>query len=285
MARRNKSGGGGGGDNDWLNTYADMVTLLMCFFVLLFASSEVDAEKYEMIVKSFARTDAETAQVILTPEGDGEDMASNQGDGTMVPDETLNPDTANQLPQTMEDLYEYLQQYVSENNLEGSVHIEKQDNLVFVRFNDNIFFHPDQAVLLDSAVPIIETITSALVSVNDEIANIRINGYTAQVDGPSFVNDRVLSSDRANAVAGVFDDAGIPPHKTIAIGYGKNYPIADNSTEEGRAQNRRVELMIIGTGFDPTDPEALAAITDQGLDPAFHYDYSTPTDFGEGGTS
>ncbi len=283
MARRNK-GDGGGGSNDWLNTYADMVTLLLCFFVLLFASSSVDAEKFEMIVKSFQRTDAETQQVVMTPDGEGTEMGTNQGDGAVTPDDgELNPDSSEQLPQTMEDLYEYLQQYVSENDLEGSVHIEKQDNLVFVRFNDNIFFHPDQAVLLDSAIPILDVITDALVSVNDQIQNIRINGYTAQVDGVSFVNDRILSSDRANAVAGVFDEAGIPPVKTIGIGYGKNYPIADNSTEEGRAQNRRVELMIIGTDFDPTDPEALAAIASQGLDPAFHYDYTTPTDFGEGG--
>ncbi len=282
MAKRNKSDGGGGGGGDWLATYADMVTLLMCFFVLLFASSSVDSEKYEMIVKSFQRTEAETQQVVLTPDGEGTEMGTNQGDGSLSPDEELNPETTNELPQTMDELYEYLQQYVSENNLEGSVHIEKQDNLVFVRFNDNIFFQPDQAVLLDSAVPILDTISTALLSVNDQIQTIRINGYTAQVDGVSFVNDRVLSSDRANAVAGVFDEIGIPPQKTIAIGYGKNYPIADNSTEEGRAQNRRVELMIIGTGFDPTNPEALADISSQGLDPAFHYDYTTPTDFGEG---
>ncbi len=283
MARRNKSDGGGGG-GDWLATYADMVTLLMCFFVLLFASSSVDAEKFEMIVKSFQRTDAETQQVVLTPEGDGAEMGTNQGDGAASPDDgELNPETTDQLPQSMEDLYEYLQQYVSENSLEGSVHIEKQDNLVFVRFNDNIFFHPDQAVLLDSAIPILDVISEALLSVNDQIQNIRINGYTAQVDGVSFVNDRTLSSDRANAVAAIFDEIGIPPVKTIAIGYGKNYPIADNSTEEGRAQNRRVELMIIGTGFDPTDPDALKDIASQGLDPAFYYDYNTPTDFGETG--
>ncbi len=284
MAKRNKSDGGGGA-NDWLNTYADMVTLLLCFFVLLYASSSVDTEKFEMIVKSFQRTEAETQQVVVTPDGEGTEMGTNQGDGTVSPDEELNPETSNQLPQTMNELYEYLQQYVSENELEGSVHVEEQDNLVFVRFNDNIFFHPDQAVLLDSAVPILDYISEALVAVNDQVSNIRINGYTAQVDGISYVNDRILSSDRANAVAGVFDDAGIPPYKTIGIGYGKNYPIADNSTEEGRAQNRRVELMIIGTGFDPTDPEALAEITERGLDPAFHYDYTTPTDFGEGGQS
>ncbi len=279
MARRKRDEGGGG--SDWLATYGDLVTLLLCFFVLLYASSTIDVEKYEMIVESFNRRGEETPQVVLTPDGEGEDLGENQGEGTITQEDMINPDTTNQLPQTMEALYEYLQQYVQENELEGSVHIEKQDDLVFVRFNDNIFFEPDRAVLLESAIPILDTVSDALVSVDSQIQNIRVNGYTAQVDGPSSINDRELSSSRANAVAAVFDEAGIEPKKTIAIGYGKNYPIADNSTEEGRAQNRRVELMIIGNGFDPSDPEALAAIAEQGLDPAFYYDPETPSDFGE----
>ncbi len=279
MARRNKGGGGGG--DDWLATYADLVTLLLCFFVLLYASSTIDVEKFEMIVESFNRRSDQTPQVVLTPEGEGEDLGENQGEGTITEDDQLNPDTSNQLPQTMEALYEYLQEYVENNELEGSVHIEQHDDMVFVRFNDNIFFEPDRAVLLESAIPILETVAEALVAVDSQVQNIRVNGYTAQVDGPSVINDRELSSSRANAVAATFDEAGIDPKKTIAIGYGKNYPIADNSTEEGRAQNRRVELMIIGQGFDPTDPAALEAIASQGLDPAFYYDPETPTDFAE----
>lgn len=266
---------------DWLSTYADMVTLLLCFFVLLFSISAVDVEKYEMIVKAFKRKTPETSQVVVTPDKDGDEMGQNQGEGTLLPDEELNPDTINQLPENMDELYQYLQTYVSQNNLVGSVDIEKQKNLVFIRFNDNIFFKPDSAELLYSAKPLVDIIGSALLSVGDKISTIRINGHTAQVNGASLISDRILSSNRANAVAYIFDVIGIPQKKTIAIGYGKNYPIADNSTSEGKAKNRRVEIMILGSGFDPSDPESLNEIIDSGLDPTFYIDSETPTNFAE----
>ena len=70
MARRRK-GEENGGDT-WLNTYADMVTLLLTFFIMLFSMSSVEEEKWEMLIKAFNNRGDETSQIVLTPEGDGQ---------------------------------------------------------------------------------------------------------------------------------------------------------------------------------------------------------------------
>ncbi len=268
MAKRRNNGGGGGG-GDWLATYADMVTLLMCFFVLLFSMSSVNEEKFEMLVRALNPTEAEPSQIVTNP-GEGTDLGSNAGEDGVQTDPELNPATQEELPRNMDELYKFLKEYVEENNLQSSVTVDKNDNFIFIRFNDNLFFHPNQSALLDSAVPILDAMSEAMLSANEDISGIRVNGYTADSPTASHINDRILSSDRANVVAVEFDDVGIPPSKTVAIGYGKNYPIADNSTEEGRAQNRRVELLILGSGFDASDPSTIVSLQESGLDPAFN---------------
>ena len=87
----------------------------------------------------------------------------------------------------------------------------------------------------------------------DNILAIYINGHTAQAAN-SLINDRLLSSERADNVAIYLEEqVGIPPKKLICRGYGKYYPIADNTTREGREQNRRVDMIILGTGYKPPD--------------------------------
>lgn len=247
MKKMKRDGGGGGGDS-WLNTYADLVTLLLTFFILLFTMSSVDAEKWQILVKAFA-SDGETSQVVLVKTEEGDGLITTSGDKMPQMNEAAESTELIDFNQ----LYEYIKKYIEENDLSASISLEKGANSVYIRFQDNVFFDPDQSVLKKDSLPLLTFMGDCFLAVDDQILSIRINGHTATVPGtvkkPGF--DRSLSSDRANAVLLFFEEEKkIDPRKLISIGYGRNYPIADNNTEEGRIQNRRVEIMVMSNEFD-----------------------------------
>lgn len=244
MARKRRGGDEGGGDT-WLNTYADMVTLLLTFFVMLFSMSSVEEEKWEMLLEAFVNRGNETSQIVLVPEGDGQQMGANSGDkGSPSGD---NIDTENNLPIDFDELYEYLKAYVEQNGMQGSVEIEKGAESVFIRFKDSIFFNPDSSYLKVDSNGILDFLGDCLKNVEDQIMVININGHTATVAEKNYhISDRMLSSERASRVAIYFEDEKeIDPKKILAIGYGKNYPVDTNDSPEGRQNNRRVEMMIV----------------------------------------
>ena len=256
MRRRRKETGGGGGDS-WLNTYADMVTLLLTFFVMLFAMSSIDAEKFKILVEAFG-SKGESNQIVLVPVDLGEGLVADKDDGLLFPDEALEEMEIELID--FNSLYLYIKQYVERHNLESKVTLEKGKNSVFIRFQDSIFFDPDKSNLRSDAIPLLEFLGEAFKTVEDEILSIRINGHTATVPGtvkkPGF--DRTLSTERANSVLLYFEDeTGIDPKKLIAIGYGRNYPVADNDSEEGRKKNRRVEIMVLSNKFDISEESDL----------------------------
>lgn len=253
--KEQKSGGG-----SWLNTYADMVTLLLCFFVMLLSSSNQDDEKWELLVKAFSKFSDEPQQIVINPVEDGEDLAASEG---AEPDGDVGNDQLNEgLPQDFEDLYSYLKKYVKDNGLSDSVALSKSDNHVFVRFKDNIFFNPNSALLKNNSYEILKYIGEGLKNIEQKIMMVKVNGHTASVKNQNYhVSDRDLSTDRANAVLNYFEQkTQILPEKLIATGFGKNFPIATNDTEEGRKQNRRVELVIISSEIGSSSSEEMLNI-------------------------
>jgi len=251
-----RKGDGGGGGDSWLNTYADMVTLLLTFFVMLFTMSSIDAEKWKVLVKAFGSRDGEEHQIVLVEVEEGKGLITSSGDA--MPDLTDVPDDV--LPIDFNQLYQYIKKYVEDNDLDASVTLEKGENSVFIRFQDNVFFDPDKSDLRKESIPLLSYMGDCFLAVEDQILSIRINGHTATVPGtmkkPGF--DRTLSSDRANSVLLYFEeDKKFDPKKLISIGYGRNYPIAGNDTEEDRKKNRRVEIMILSKDFNISDESEL----------------------------
>lgn len=234
MAREKKSFDQGGG-NEWMNTYADLVTLLLCFFVLLFTMSSVEEEKWEALVRSFRRLYG--SEVVI------EDPNANVDPGDII----IDPEDLG-LPDDFGELAEYFQQVVEENNFAGDVQITGNDYVVFIQFNNNLLFDPNSSNLRPAAKDFLNIIGDSINHMTQKIKMIRINGHTAAatITSGENVNDRELSSERANSVLMYLEDIKhVEPQKLIAIGYGRNYPIADNSSEEGRTKNRRVEIIIM----------------------------------------
>lgn len=260
----------GGGDS-WMNTYSDMVTLLLCFFVLLLSFSEVNAEKWEQFVKAFMHPGNDTAQIVVVdPDriepGDGPIPNDNNGQQTQ---DGMTPSTENSsLPEDFDDLFLYLQAYIEENNLSSSVEVSTDgENVVYIRFQNNIFFRPDKYDLLPSAYEILGFVGDCLHNVEEQIYIISINGHTADVEQDNYaVSDWMLSSERASNVAIYLEEQRqISPQKLRPMGYGKNYPVAPNDTEEGREKNRRVDITIIrdtGEGTNDSVNDELASLFD-----------------------
>lgn len=279
MARRKKNSGGGGGGYNWMDTYGDMVTLLLTFFIMLFSMSTVNEEKWEILVRAFARNpDAATAQIILVQEGEGDDIAPAFG----VSPNLGNQVTDNELPTDLNQLYEYLMRYVEQNQMSASVSISKDsENNVYIRFDNNIFFDGDSYVLREGSYPILNFLGDCLKSVEDQIFVTRVNGHTAAIPGAEnyHISDWTLSGERASQVVIYFEERkGLDPKKLMCNGYGKNYPIESNDTSEGRAKNRRVEIMVLGNSFDKNNPDDLYAMLSHLVNAELFPDNSSSTD-------
>ncbi len=236
--------------NTWMNTYSDLVTLLLTFFVLLFSMSSVNAEKWEAFVKAFSHPGDATTQVVLNSEGaeQGDGPLPNNNAGNQMGESMSESFDPAELPEDFSDLYFYLQKYVEENQLESTIEVSKSgDSVVYIRFQNNIFFDPDEYYLRPQAYDILDYVGDCLHNVEKDIYIISINGHTAQTKYENYaVSDWMLSSERASSVAIFFDDKkDIDPQKLRPIGYGKNFPVASNDTQQGREQNRRVDITIL----------------------------------------
>jgi chemotaxis protein MotB len=234
-----------GGSNEWLNTYADMVTLLLCFFILLFTMSSIDAEKWKTLIRAF-QDPAELEEIV-----ENDDTPTIESDGEEVELEDLTF------------LKDDIEKLVNQSEFISDVELIGNESIVFLRLSNNLLFSGDSAVLRSNTIEFLDLIGDALRTHEESIMFVRINGHTATVDERPgrTVSDRILSTERANAVLMYLEDVkDIAPNKLIAMGYGKNYPIATNDTEEGRSKNRRVEILIMGKSLEQSGNSAIYEI-------------------------
>ena len=239
----------------WMNTYSDMVTLLLTFFVLLFSFSSLDAAKWQQFVDAMTASGLDASQI-------AQQISSNST--SVTPEQKEQVDEV--LPVSFDDLYDYLKNYVEKKGIEGSVEVTRGgENAVYIRFQSNVFFNADSAVLRPGSYDVLNTLGDCLYNIEDEVYLISINGHTASVPNPDTykISDWTLSSDRASNIAIFFEDQkNIDPHKLRPIGYGKNYPIATNDTPAGREQNRRVDMTIVkDEGSDEENQKLLAQLS------------------------
>ena len=228
MSRR-KNQNNGGGEGTWLSTYSDMVTLLLSFFVLLYAISSVDEQKYEKIVKSFNPS-------IIEDDTESETAPGTTGGADLSVEDQF------------KETYERLKQYIENNNLQNSIELGRGDDFAFISFKNHLFFDGDSSQIKEEGKQLLDGISGALGEIDRQVQEIRILGHTSQ-GSPNFPNpveeDRKLSSDRATNVLIYLQNKNmVKPYKLVSIGYGQYRPISAVDTKEGRAKNRRVEIII-----------------------------------------
>ena len=243
MSRR-KKGGGGEDCGSWMDTYGDMVTLLLCFFVMLYAMSDLNQQKWEIFVKSIFPSSSEKAQIAVNEQvADGDYDVS----GNLEFDEVISD------PENQEELYVALMEALSSSGVDG-VSISREDGYTFLVFDNQAFFEGDRSDLTDEAKMILDILCSVIEGYDEKIAQIDIMGHTAQAD-PNHANnprtDRILSAMRSAEVAAYIQNKDIiDPSKLVGLSYGQYRAVSENDSSEGRAKNRRVEFVIIDSGAD-----------------------------------
>lgn len=230
-----------GGGSNWMDTYGDMVTLLLCFFVLLYSISTVTEDKWIALVRSF--NPQATPTVTETSGNEGPTADENEDPGQP-------PITQEVVEEQMEDLYEQLKSYVAEQGIENNISVTKGPGYVFVSFDQTVFFDGDAYRLRPESYTVLDAVCGMLNSVAIAIDEIQILGHTAQGD-PYKANDsefdRFLASNRATIVTIYLQDhSEVNAGRIVSVGYGQHRPVGDNTTSEGRQQNRRVEMIVAG---------------------------------------
>lgn len=246
----------------WQSTFADLMNLLLCFFVLLFSMSTVDAQKFELIVASFNQTFSIFTSG-ATAIGDGM-LVSNgvsqlneldnyinstgrENEGDVVPEnlEQALEEVDKAKLEESEDLAEKIEEALKEAKLENEVDIEFTSQYVQLTLNGALLFDSGKVELKKEAIPMLNQIAVILKRYSESV--IEIEGHTDNVpmSGSKYSNNDELSSGRALSVFNYLrDNSTIDMSMVKHSGRGEYQPIADNSTPEGRALNRRVEIRI-----------------------------------------
>ncbi len=226
-----------------MDTYGDMVTLLLCFFVLLYSMSTISEDKWKAIVMSFNPSAVEDPD----PTIEGTDGPSSDPEDMGMPSIEQQQQ---EVDQDIEDLFQAIQQYIQSSSQQNSISVAKEDGKVYISFGQAVFFDGESSSLRSEAWPILDAIGDMLGSVSGSIGEVRVLGHTAQ-GNPNRPNDvrvdRELSSMRAtNVVIYIQRQDVVEPEKLISEGIGQWRPVDTNQTSEGRARNRRVEMIVSG---------------------------------------
>jgi len=221
----------------WLGTYADTITLLMCFFVLLYSMSSVDAEKWEIVVRSFNPKAEATSQIVTgQAPNDGEFDVEGVGKSNV------------EILDEFDELYYTLSKEVEKQELQADVEIVKGDGFTFITFRNNVFFDGDSYVLRPQGKTILDSLARIVKGSAKTIGEIQILGHTSQArpNEPNEVRfDRFLASNRATEVLTYIQQKNvIEPEKLVASSFGQFRPVSPFDTSENRAKNRRVEIVI-----------------------------------------
>lgn len=239
---RKKAGGGGEDCGSWMDTYGDMVTLLLCFFVMLYSMSDINQQKWEMFVKS-----------IFPNSGDVEQVAINENISEGEYDVSGNLEIDEELPEDLDELWLTIVDKLNEKGV-ADVSVSQGEGYTFVAFENHAFFAGDSSALTSEATELLDIFCEIIAPEVDKISQIEIMGHTAQAD-PNHPNnprtDRLLSAMRSAEVAAYITNKNIiDPSKLVGISYGQFRPVDTFVTSEGRARNRRVEFLIVDAGAD-----------------------------------
>ena len=239
--------------SNWMDTWTDLVSLLMCFFVLLFAFSTVDASLMRAMSSYFNGavivdfSPLSPSQAIENPVPQIGHMGitgSEQAEGSENPDDPswLPPDDTG-----LVSLYESIEGFIGSSGLAAVPHLEADEFAVRVIFEDLVFFRSGDATLLPGAHETLDLLIDFFVQHSGEYMKIKIEGHADNrpINTAQYPSNWELSSQRALSVHRYIRNTGRLEPRLITIGgYGEEYPIATNDTEEGRARNRRVEFVI-----------------------------------------
>jgi chemotaxis protein MotB len=246
----------------WLLTYSDLITLLMIFFVIMYASSSVNAVKYKQLSQSLnAAFEGGSGKSVVgensgvsslepttpTPEVTNvEKTIAEKEAAAAAASKTLDENKMNAIKKNVDS-------YLKKNGLSGSVSTKIDERGLAVSLNSTLLFNVGKANVIPASSKKLISIGKMLNSVNNYI---RIEGHTdsTPISNYEFSSNWQLSAIRAtNVTELLISQSGINPQRISSVAYGENRPIATNATQVGKARNRTVDIIILSSQFSKTE--------------------------------
>lgn len=219
----------------WIVSYADMLTLLFALFVVLYATSDANPNKLKIV-----KTSIDRAFSVGIKNGDnGTSPIFDSGGGGLTP--SINAVKSRNLLEISKSLGDF----AKANGLDGRIQIRSDANSITISLADNLLFDSGSADLKPGSQTVLGEVAGALQGLPNQM---RIEGHTDNVPANSadFTNNWDLSAARASRVLRFLSsDGGLKESQLFAAFYADTHPVADNSTPEGRALNRRADIVIV----------------------------------------
>ncbi|WP_143317461.1 flagellar motor protein MotB [Clostridium sp. HBUAS56017] len=227
-------------DETWLIPYSDMLVLLLALFIVMFAMSKVDQEKMKAAGQSFNEVFAGSNGVL---EGTGTEATGDMESGEASQDEALT--NAQTEEQRMTEIKKKIDEEIAKEGYSDKVKAELNSDGLEIAIQDIVLFNSGDAEVVGGVSPLLLKISDMIKNLDNEI---KVVGHTDNVpiSNSKYRSNWDLSSMRAvNVMNFMVSAGGVHANKVTVQAYAEYKPKYDNSTEDGRAKNRRVEISIV----------------------------------------
>ncbi len=251
----------------WLVSYADFITLLFAFFVVMYAISTLNEGKYRVL--SDALTTAFRHDAVVSAQSSGMAPINRTNAGPPPVSHIIRaPDPLRRVQQQkLLDLADRITEALKPLVQSGQVRLTRLPRGLAVEINASVLFAPAQATLEPGSIAGLEAVAQVIGGTEHAV---QVEGHTDNlpIGSAQYPSNWELSAARASSVVRLFLAHGVAANRLTAIGYADNRPVEDNDTPEHRARNRRVTLLIIAEGSAATDGEGMvnAALPLQGAE-------------------
>lgn len=235
----------------WLVSYADFITLLFAFFVVMYAISSVNEGKYKVLSNALVDAFKQPKQSADLLRPDNQTLPGAPSKLIVIPAPTMMPNAGRFEEQTkkMQGMATDLRSSLGELIDQGKVKVTQSKRGIAVEISDSILFDTGRADLQPDSIDALVAIAER---VKDSDNLIQIEGHTDNqpIRAGLFPSNWELSAARAASVVRLFQSAGVAPQRMVAIGYAEFRPVESNDTQDSRARNRRVTLNILADNRD-----------------------------------
>lgn len=219
----------------WIVTYADLMTLLLVFFILLYSISSLNMEKFKHAIQSIQVSLGETnprvglLNLVNVPEANDQNFVLEDLTG---------------LRSREQEILDSLNSFIEGQNSSENILTYEKDGQIIIEMRGQVLFTSGSAVFNDSAAPILDEIANIIQTYTEYTVNIKGHTDNVPISTPQFPSNWELSAVRATTVLKYLISKGINPFGLTATGYGELLPLVPNDTSENRATNRRVEFVL-----------------------------------------
>lgn len=260
MARNKKSEAEKENSERWLLTYSDMITLLMLFFIVLYSMSQVDVAKYTQVSQALESAfSGGNWGVFESEQNAGSRHLFTSGRGLLNTNDKY-PLVKTKPPAKKKKVYNQvitvLQPYIKADK----VRVVSNETGIVISLSSDLFFDPGSAQIVQENTAVLDTVSSLVKKLDN---NIRVEGHTdnqpLRTTNPTYRSNWELSSQRSINILEYFEAKGVRSTNMSAVAFGSTRPVEDNAIPEGRAYNRRVDVVIVdepGLPVPVSDEEA-----------------------------